>query len=629
MSTKPAKAPPQEKWLYGTFDAECPSGWMLELNRYLGDFQLLVWIYVICAIVLSLIWPVSWIIGLGIGAYAQSKKRPDLYNWSFQCIFATAMGLALCTVPYIVMHSMPGGVKEVDALIERRELLSNDVQSSWKAQMFLMLLYYFCLMYQDVNEQLVEVKNLMVPYLKKQVISLDMPSEQRTRIEAYLKENELDDEGDLLNLLKVLEVMPGWESSGEDDVEGDAKGFFSVIHGKRESAHAKGLFGLDIYTLHQLKYNLHKDVEQSAGESAVEEKGMMDAFAEEAEASKIKCARTCSFVLGYLKSHPITLAMVIVLSIIRILIPRLWLKYYLGGMLLPVGFLPSFFVFTAVVTIFVCYALFMSLFLVMVFEYESNAHQLILLTALINMDARCQYSELVLVKSMGLAPEESETFMSRLPLLNLCKSRNAIGFWGLRDYVMLDRSNDRVGMQIMISISILLIVFNLCLAAYDLWTLPWISAFVPIVLYDLVVIGVMILYSLQQALYMNSWMASHVQHFNRAIHDVMNAYADAMLEGGAVLEAEKKNKILVQDLTLAKKYLRSAVTMVRENDPREALLFGAEITPASIASSAGGFLATVTFMLYKMLQKGTNPMDAAKGAEAAKFLVQSAMKKFL
>merc|ERR1719198_374450 len=125
------------------------------------------------------------------------------------------------------------------------------------------------------------------------------------------------------------------------------------------------------------------------------------------------------------------------------------------------------------------------------------------------MDARCEYMEKVLVYNVGMEPDEAEKLMSRVPILNLMKSRNCIGFWGIRDYVILDRANDRVGMQILISISVLLIVFNVCLAIYDLITLPYISTFIAIVLYDLLVLGLLILYSLQQALYMNTWMASH------------------------------------------------------------------------------------------------------------------------
>lgn len=620
----------KDKWLYGTFEAASPSGWMLELDRYLGDFQTLVWIYSGLAVVLSLCWPVAWIGGVVASVLANKWNRRDLYAVAFQLFFATGLGLLLSVGPFFFSHMSPGGLLGMAERIENRELAGVDMQAPWKAQMFLMLLYYFCLMYQDVNEQIVEVKKWVVPYLKRQVHSLELHPEQRERIDQFIKDSGDASEGDLCDLLKVLETMPGWGSPAEGGVDNEARGFFEIIHKEERKAHSRGLFGLDVYTLHQMKYNLRAQI---GVEGEVEPIVFYEAITEEATVAKARCVDTMSYVLGYLKEYPLSLALVTFLALCRISIPRLWLAYYLEGMLLPHSYWPLLFVALSTLTTFICYFLFMGLFLVMVFEYQSNAQQLALLTGLINMDARCQYAEKVLVDCCQLPPEESEILMSRLPLLNLQKSRNAIGFWSLRDYVLLDRSNDRVGMQILIATVILLILFNLILAAYDMYTLPWISPFIPIVLFDVLVMGVLIMYSLQQALLMNNWMSSHTKYFNQAVHDIMGTQADIMTGQHTLDEADVNLKIQVADLTLARKFLKSAVVMVHENDPREALLFGVEVTPGGVASSAAGFLGTVGYFIYTMIKTGSNPMDHLKQDKVAftstKFLMQWYAKKLI
>jgi len=276
------------------------------------------------------------------------------------------------------------------------------------------------------------------------------------------------------------------------------------------------------------------------------------------------------------------------------------------------------------------------LFVVMVQEYEANAQQILLLTALVSMDTRCEYEERVLVRSEYMSPEESERLMSRIPLLDITKSRNVVGFWNLRDYVLLDRSNNRVGMEILISMGVLVIVLNIVLGFYDLYTLPYISPTIPVVVFDLVIMGVLILYSLNQALLMNIQMSSHAQIFNQATHDINLRMADFMLQAETFIEGEKHNKEVIADLKMAKKVLHSATTIVKENDTRESLLFGFEVTPGMLIQAATGLLSSGGYFMFMMFKTGKNPLeqygvygyDKEAAAKSVKFLAQYAASKF-
>merc|ERR1712070_768114 len=101
----------------------------------------------------------------------------------------------------------------------------------------------------------------------------------------------------------------------------------------------------------------------------------------------------------------------------------------------------------------------------------------------------------------------------------------------LRNYVMLDRCNDRVGMQILISSGLLLCVLNFCLALHEMWQKSGIPPLVPVVLYDLVVMGTLIVYGLHTAVQMNTFMAGHTNYF-------VQARQDALIEAAGLEEME-------------------------------------------------------------------------------------------
>jgi hypothetical protein len=519
---------------------------------------------------------------------------------------------------------------DIEYRIKTLEISIYDIQAPVKCQTILMLLFYFCLMYQDINEQVVVLKDWMVPYLQKAVPTLHLTDTQRKNLDSFIEENDFQSKGDMCDLVRLLEQMPGWDvnlleeigyagGSNDDDedvmIEGNTivrgksskiKGFFHLIRMDPDELARKGICGLDRYTLRQWKYN---------AESAIltgEKQGFDASMLSEWRTTKRRICNTLHFVFHVLRHDVKILSLVTILTLIRVLIPRLWLKFYLGGHMWPEAWYPFFFVLNATVLSFATVFVFFAVFLVLIFAYETNTYQLALLSGLINMDARCMYEERVLVYSEGMEPEESEAMMAKLPILDITKSKNAFGFWTLREYVLLDRGNERAGMQILITISVLLIIFNAILAAYELYTIrDSISPFIPLVIFDTLVMGSFIMFALQQALVMNNWMDSHIKYFNQAVHDIELRKQYLVLHShgtdGTIDEAEAIHAELLADLKYAKKFLHSCVQMVQDNDPREALLFGLEVTPGSLVSSASGLIFTTVYFLYEMLYKRSNP----------------------
>jgi hypothetical protein len=587
--------------LYGTFDPESALGRITELNRYLGDFQILVWFYVLCAILLSLFWPVTWILGLIVGARAWHSQRADLWETSWECFLATGMGLFFCIIPGILLFNTPDGIWGFQELVQKNQLSSNDVQAPWKSEIWFFLLYYFCIMYQDINKQCFLAKAMVQDKMVQDPTALDIHIDERKRMNSVVKDSEVGSRGDLLDLMTLLETMPGWTAPGEEGITEEASGFFSVLEWQEEEAKSKGLWPLDVYSLHQLKYSVAHS-RKLAGDIEHGPHMMLQTLS----TCWRRIGRTCRYMGNHLKLSKGTIVAVLILTTVRTILPRLWLAYYIQGAFMPEEWIPHIYVCVGSVTLWLCYGAFIALFLVHSADYATNAQEIILLTALINQNARQTYAELVLVKSEGLAPEVSEAILARLPLLDLRKSKNVLAFWELRQYVVLDRSNDRVGMQILMSMGFLITFFNVLLAVYDLMTQTDIPTFVVVVLYDLVVLGMLILYCMQQALHMNTWMSSHQCHFNQAAHDAVSTVA-LLCIGDARAETTHQAELL--DLRLAKQMLKSCSLMVNENDPREALLFGVEVTPAGIISAAGGFLVTGGFFIYAMFKSGENPLE--------------------
>merc|ERR1719409_1942725 len=155
-------------------------------------------------------------------------------------------------------------MNHLPSLIRRGEVSSYDLQGPWKAQTYLLILFYFCITYQNVNNQVVDAKKKIVPEWQRKPLPLDMRDDLRVRFEkayAGVREEGEPAHNDSLKLLKILESMPGWDSAGEDgagddDSDDQARGFFPFLHDARTEAEEKGLWPLDIYTVHQLKYKI-------------------------------------------------------------------------------------------------------------------------------------------------------------------------------------------------------------------------------------------------------------------------------------------------------------------------------------------------------------------------------------
>eukprot|EP00929_Paragymnodinium_shiwhaense_P014277 TRINITY_DN122175_c0_g1_i1.p1 TRINITY_DN122175_c0_g1~~TRINITY_DN122175_c0_g1_i1.p1 ORF type:complete len:668 (-),score=165.08 TRINITY_DN122175_c0_g1_i1:78-2081(-) len=604
---------------YGTFPADGSLGLLVEVNRYLGDFQLLIWLYVVTAVFLSLVWPISWLVGLAIGGYAYLCAKSDWLSTSFNCIFATLLGLAISIWPGIVMSLSSKGLwywltVHVWEEMDSQQMSPWDLQGPWKAQTIMLMLFYFCVTYQNVNSQIVDAKKQMMPHLGSGNRVLALRKHERVRFEGAYAAISQDREhrrqeaehNDVMKLMKILDTMPGWSSPNEEGAEeyGDdleARSFFRFLRSQQEAAKKKSLFALDIYTVHQYRYTY------GAGQLQIPRQTRLSLYHFLKAATRKSTdvvRRTYGYVFEYLVKSPLTAIAVLLLTLPRVLIPRLWLKYYLGGAFLPSQFSDLCFVVVSNLLMFIASFFLLSLFVVMTLDYAKNAHQAYLLSALVNMEARQVYARYTLVDYYGLEPEEAEAELVKLPLLDLRRIRNVVAFWELRNFLILDRANDRAGMQILITTGLMLLTFNTVLAFYDMYVLPYIPPMVPMVIYDLVVMGSLIIYALHVALQMNFWMGEHAKYFTQARHD-------AIIEAAGLQRGELHDDQLTsgafQWTRISQELLDSTINVVTK-EPREALLFGMEVTPAKIISLAVSFLAAAGSIFYEMFQSGVDPI---------------------
>jgi len=493
-----------------------------------------------------------------------------------------------------MMLMSPGGLWDFLKMLESHEIAVFDLTAPLVAHLMILMTFVFSWQYHTVSVEVLQFKKDAIESWEQRRhepgMRLDIPPDQIARINSYQMSAQVASPGNqkghggrwveeaaelyVMDLLDILYTLPGWGSWEDFDEEltGEQGGFRPELNSLKEQAESNGVWPIDVYTM----------CDKQKEERQISCLQLLGPNVQEWWKRIVVSIRK----LGQLPC--MTILTVLLLAVTLVLIPRLWLRFYLGGVILPSSLIALVFVMFSSLIIFCCFGIWTATFISTMNEYESNSHQVTLLSALISITSRQKYADDVLVSSAAVSEPEGLQYLSILPLLDLRKSDNARGFWRLREFTVLDRTNERIGMEVNVAMLLLCLLFLIAMPLMDLYFRHEFSALAPVLIFYLMVFGTLVFQSLRISLRVNEEMATHWQVVVSALHDVTLS---------ATLEDAKED---LADLALSARLLKTIGRMIQECDVREKFLFGFDVTPLSIISFMLATIGTVCLVLFEI-----------------------------
>jgi hypothetical protein len=151
-------------------------------------------------------------------------------------------------------------------------------------------------------------------------------------------------------------------------------------------------------------------------------------------------------------------------------------------------------------------------------RYNHNIEQMLLVTAIVSVQKRHDYMR----KVLRIDPEDDDHILlaKGLPFLDISNSDNTRIWWAIREYAIVDSLDERVDLEIVLGV-VLFYTTTMCLyLIVDVILSGRPTAFTAVALFDLVIIGSMVLSSLFSCVQVNELLRSHTHTFLRARHSL-------------------------------------------------------------------------------------------------------------
>jgi len=605
---------------YGTFGMDSMHGRLFELQVYIESLKFHTYMYFAWTFISLLLWPIAALIALPMKHMVGNDK--DLQIFRVVLVLATIIGLLLWAAPVLIV-SMGGGTSHFYNLIQDKQLNFLDFVDFILSEFMILLVIIFAWLFHQISLNTSKYKEAGVRSWRyrpnEHGLNIHLPKVQHERLVQVLDavdeeegktkhENTklVDEDGGTVfieDLVRIMETLPGWNSCVEQEVtdhlandpdHAEETGMFGQLNKLTEEAKEKSLWPIDLWLVREQFYP-EKPITLDVG----------------LKAALSNAKDLCLIVKEWFCSMPTLMGFVIVLSLIRSFLPRLWLKYVLGGNIWPgdvFGPAGRLVAYSTVMTFLVSLA-WIGLFIFILFEYRRNLVQTVIISALVDARSRVKFSQSFLMSCMwfGMDPDQSATVLGKLPLLDLRISANVAAFWRIRDYCTLDRSNERMAVSVLLEIVIIWLTLKFFITMGTMYVYGGMPAVLVVTMFDLILFGVLILVSLAAALSMNACMDEHKQIFTEAKCEVTLMIGKHTLGLDKDMNKQgKKGDEKYQDLELARRLLEEYVDMGNEFDAttQDKILFGMTVTPGKIISSAATGAAMIYTLFSKMVANG-------------------------
>jgi len=243
----------------------------------------------------------------------------------------------------------------------------------------------------------------------------------------------------------------------------------------------------------------------------------------------------------------------------------------------------------------------MYLFITVLLEYRRNVAQVTILGAMVDPRLRVRYVENYLMNSyeFDYNAEQAEEVLCALPVLSLKHSTNVAAFWNLRNFVQLDRSNERVAMSVFLEMLILWLVIKFAVTVVLTAALHKLTPFLIVTLFDVIVFGVLLVYSLSLALDINFLTNYHKRIIAETRQRLMLETAEADFEHKAKDVGEH-----AQGLRDARRLLAESEEIIKECDHSDKILLDMDVTPGKVISVFASLCGAIYTLFTQMIAKG-------------------------
>merc|ERR1719473_2667434 len=141
---------------------------------------------------------------------------------------------------------------------------------------------------------------------------------------------------------------------------------------------------------------------------------------------------------------------------------------------------------------------------------------MLLVTALVSVERRHEYMSLVL----HVDPDDSEhlALAQGLPFLDLSNPDNTRIWWAIREYAIVDSLDERVDLEVVLGVAVLYLLMMSAYLIADVFMAGHLTAFTIVSVFDLTVVGLLVVISLLGCVEVNEMLRSHGEVMLRARH---------------------------------------------------------------------------------------------------------------
>merc|ERR1719326_810643 len=214
-----------------------------------------------------------------------------------------------------------------------------------------------------------------------------------------------------------------------------------------------------------------------------------------------------------------TVLLCMFMGTLRAVIPRMWVIFTVDhAEFLPGHPVEKTVTMTFMLTTFLAATAWLLLFKLAQQRYNHNIEQMLLVTAIVSVQKRHEYMRNVL----RIDPEDVDHILlaKGLPFLDISNSDNTRIWWAIREYAIVDSLDERVDLEIVLGV-VLFYTTTMCLyLIVDMILTGKPTAFTAVALFDLLIIGSLVLSSLLSCVQVNELLRSHTHTFLRARHSL-------------------------------------------------------------------------------------------------------------
>lgn len=634
------------KSTYSTFSNMPVQESLFEVHTFMQRVQSWMWWSLWVSLGAALVWPVGWLLGFAAAIVGFHNKQRAWQMGAVYLLLAAALGVLLFG-PALLLVGIGGGPAQFVAHLKDMNISIIDVIGFWFAEVIVLLFIVFSVLNYEVTMNVNRFKVDVIRKLSSMRDGYVVCIQEEKVIENLInkkickREDVKNNEVRVRHIIALLNTLPGYEPLEDaidqaDDVKRTAseQDVFMDLRKYSDEASLHGVSEVEVFSLRRLERD-------DLGANS-----LLQMLRFRFHIVYKIASENAYFVMAQLNAKRGPLYTVLLLAVLRALIPRAWVGIYFGKPFLPQHLAPLLLAIYSFMTMSATSFMWIGLFQVFADQYKVNIIQATIISALVDPTMRTRYASKVLAGRLekeeaaaGFQNQESSrphyehgeawAALQALPVLSLREPKNIASFWRIREFGRLDRTNERASIRLLIDMLTIWLVLNMLVALVDLFGGGRLTAFVPVMLFDLVVFGHLVVRSLRHALELNGIASQHKNLFVQAKYECIMAAERLRARNDSSSDAALGSPSPRTRPSESPERLRQACEllgiygeMITHNDHREKIFLGMDVTIHGILGATltvGMACFTIISKMYAlgvMSQSAQHAKNTVAGAAA-------------